>query len=120
MGSSQNDPRCEQCGCLYCRCTPSPAAPAPDPVTKGWLSALSDAYHCGAVCAHTKEKLLELLTHLAAPAAPAPLTDEQIDRLIEHSDCWTGPGLGASFKKEVFARLVEQAHGIAATTKETK
>jgi hypothetical protein len=56
----------------------------------------------------------------AAPAAPAPLTDEQIDRLIEHSDCWTGPGLGARFKKEAFARLVEQAHGIGiAASKES-
>jgi hypothetical protein len=47
----------------------------------------------------------------AAPAAPAPepLTDEQIDRVIEHSACWTGPGLGARFKKEVFARLIEKA-----------
>lgn len=55
----------------------------------------------------------------AAPAAPAapvqvPLTDEQIDRVIGHPACWTGPGLGASFKKKVFARLIEQAHGIAA------
>jgi hypothetical protein len=60
-------------------------------------------------------RLVDELCRAAAPAAPAPLTDEQIDRLIEHSDCWTGPGLGASFKKEVFARLVEQAHGIAAS-----
>jgi hypothetical protein len=56
----------------------------------------------------------------AAPAAPAPepLTDEQIDQVIGNSACWDGPGLGARFKKEAFARLVEQAHGIAASKKE--
>jgi hypothetical protein len=48
----------------------------------------------------------------ATPAAPAPLTDEQIDQVIGNSACWDGPGLGARFKKEAFARLVEQAHGI--------
>ena len=45
MGSSQNDPRCEQCGCLYCRCTPSPAAPAPEqwvPVTEALFTSQAD------------------------------------------------------------------------------
>jgi len=40
-----------------------------DPCTKGWLAAMSDAYHSHNTTAHTKEKLLEILQFLATPPA---------------------------------------------------
>ncbi len=46
-----------------------------------------------------------------APAAPVvPLTDEQIDAI--RANCWSHPGLGASFYYDKFARAIEAAHGI--------
>jgi len=52
----------------------------------------------------------------AAPAAPVvPLTDEQIDAI--RANCWSHPGLGASFCYDKFARAIEAAHGITGASK---
>jgi hypothetical protein len=40
-----------------------PAARGPDPVTSGWLSALSDAFHA-LPDGHTRQKILQVLVHL--------------------------------------------------------
>ena len=50
-----------------------------------------------------------------APAAPVPLTDEQIDAI--RANCWSHPGLGASFNYDKFARAIERAHGITGARK---
>ena len=76
-----------------------------DAASRGWLAALSDAYHTVAR-EHTKGKLKEVLAYLAANeivegSVCEPLTDEQIQR------CW----FGATGPFE-FARAIERAHGI--------
>lgn len=43
----------------------------------------------------------------SAPQKAVRLTDEQIDKI--ESDCWSGPGLGATFNREGFARDIEDA-----------
>ena len=56
--------------------------------------------------------------YAAPPAAPAPvvpLTDEQIDAI--RANCWSHPGLGASFNYDKFARAIERAHGITGASK---
>ena len=37
------------------------------------------------------------------------MTDDDIDKLHDHIDCWSGYGLGARFDHRAFARKVEAA-----------
>lgn len=73
--------------------------------------------------------MTELETKLAATSAPAPLTDEQIDKTAKRVipvAAYMGMFEYAAFSKEDadrtvrhFARAIEAAHGIGASTKES-
>jgi hypothetical protein len=102
--------------------TEAEAKPAPANLAQT-IRGITEGYRgtdCGKCAESIGDRLIDVLAAPVAPA-PEPLTDEQIDQVIGNSACWDGPGLGARFKKEAFARLVEQAHGIGIpASKETK
>ena len=99
-----------------------PAAPAPTaPVPDGWvmvprgllrrLIAEALTFDPSLQDKEAIEQAKQLAASPAAPAAPVvPLTDEQIDAI--RANCWSHPGLGASFNYDKFARAIERAHGI--------
>ena len=62
-------------------------------------------------------ELVRVITISAPQPAPAPLTDEQIDRITAKQ--W-GRGLGAPYAAyRAYARAIEAAHGIGTPAKES-
>jgi len=57
-----------------------------------------------------KDAIKELRAALAAPQAPAPLTDEQIDTITEKQ--WGKNRYIPKSADRAFARAIEKAHGI--------
>ena len=129
-GECDIDFACAKEGVPCIRLAP-PAAPASAaPVPDGWVmvprepnEAMMDAgerafiatARPGATWAeHTGNIYRAMIA--ASPAAPVvPLTDEQIDAI--RANCWSHPGLGASFNYDKFARAIEAAHGITGANK---
>jgi hypothetical protein len=101
--------------------TPPPAQPAPVQEPVAWM--FEDDEDNGHKTFRQTPPSLEVVAYLAKwnrpawvplyttpPAAPVPLTDEQIDVLRESKS--KGRGAGWSFDFKGFARAIEAAHGI--------
>ena len=101
----------------------SPAAPTaptfnwPDSAVLSVMNTVSDGPHGEEDIAVTRRFLKraeEVRAELMETAAPqVQPADEQLDSLRQLPECWTGPGLGASFKHREYARAVLAKFGAA-------
>jgi len=87
---------------------PAPAAPVPDGMVPEWAAFLeywTHESHLQTFADRERFRAAARAMIAASPAAPVPLTDEQIDEL------WRAP-MSADWEHREFARAIEKAHGI--------